>query len=55
VLYLVYSVISGFVAAAVVALGAVSGFGFSAGLSDLALSSPMASALSTGFSSVGGG
>jgi phosphotransferase system glucose/maltose/N-acetylglucosamine-specific IIC component len=47
-LYVVYSVISGFVAAALIATGTLTGFGFSAGLIDLAISSPMAAELSTG-------
>ena len=47
-LYVIYSFISGLVAAAVVATGTLTGFGFSAGLIDLLISMPMAAALSTG-------
>lgn len=55
ILYGLYSLISGFVAAATVGTGAMSGFGFSAGLIDLMVSMPNAALVSTGASAFGSG
>ena len=47
-LYVIYAFVSGLVAAATVATGAISGFGFSAGLVDLMISLPIAASISQG-------